>query len=54
MLESTVARFGMERPLVGIQIRRTDKVGRLRNPTTYSKTLNIRYLKHYSILWRST
>ena len=27
LLESIVARFEMERPMVGIQIRRTDKVG---------------------------
>ena len=33
MLESTTAGFGVERPLVGVQIRRTDKVYSSRNPT---------------------
>ena len=41
MLESTVAGFGLERPMVGIHIRRTDKVSRSLNikqePTLISK-----------------
>ena len=37
MLESTVAGFGLERPMVGVHIRRTDKVDNSRNPTTTKK-----------------
>ena len=42
MLDSTVAEVALERPMVGVHIRRTDKVISSINPTTYSKTLNIR------------
>ena len=56
MLESTVAGFGLERPMVGIHIRRTDKVSSSLNfkPRTNVKIMHFRLAQRlHSILWRN-